>query len=257
MTIQTHIPEARLRPFVKAYIIIESRHELINRVLPSTSLAIAFRFKGQVNYITDNVTKPLPASVITGLRKSVRLINYLPETSTIIVLFKETGATTFFKIPIHKLFEDSVSLDNLVDKQTILNIEEQLAEAKNNHHRIAILEAFLLSRLRNDRIDQLASHAIQRIHSANGIVKIKKLVEDFHISQDVFEKRFRRAVGASPKQYASIIRMNSIIKLKTNDQNLTDVAFSGEYFDQPHFNKEFKRFTGQTPTEFFEASSFW
>jgi AraC-like DNA-binding protein len=144
-----------------------------------------------------------------------------------------------------------------VDKQTILNIEEQLAQAKNNHYRIAIIEAFLLSRLRNDRIDQLATNAIQRIHSTNGIVKIKKLVEDFHISQDVFEKRFRRAVGASPKQYASIIRMNSIIKLKTNDQNLTDVAFSGEYFDQPHFNKEFKRFTGQTPTEFFKASSFW
>jgi len=51
MNIDTHIPTELLSPFFKTYLIIESQDELVNRVLPDTSLAIAFRYKGQVNYI--------------------------------------------------------------------------------------------------------------------------------------------------------------------------------------------------------------
>ena len=257
MNIGAHIPTELLRPFIKKYLIIEGQNELINRVLPDTSLVIAFRFKGQVNYITDNSADPLPTSAISGIRKSVRLINYLKNTSTILILFKEAGAAAFFKEPLHELFEESVSLDNFITQQKASILEEQLAEAKNNSQRVTIIEAFLLSKLHNYNPDKLISNAIQKIHSTNGIVKIKGLAETLYISQDAFEKRFRRIVGASPKQFASIVRMKSIINLKKPSQTLIDVAFDGDYFDQSHFNKDFKLFTGQTPTDFFKAPSFW
>jgi len=257
MNIEVHIPTESLRPFIKTYLIIESQEELVNRVLPDTSLVIAFRFKGQVNYIIENNANALPTSAISGLRKSVRFINYKTDTSTILILFKEARATAFFKEPLHELFEDSVSLDNFVTQQKISNIEEQLAGAKNNHQRVAIVEAFLLSNLNSHNTDKLIVNAIQRIYSTNGIIKIKELTDTFYISQDAFEKRFRKAVGTSPKQFASIIRMKSIINLRKPSKNLSDIAFDGEYFDQSHFNKDFKRFTGQTPTEFFKAPSFW
>lgn len=257
MNIEAHIPTELLRPFIKTYLIIESQKELVNRVLPDTSLAIAFKLKGQVNYITDNNANALPISAISGLRKSVRLINYLKDTSTIIILFKEAGATAFFKEPLHELFEESVSLDNFITQQKISIIEEQLAEAKNNNQRVAIIEAFLLSKLYDYNPDKLIINAIQKIHSTNGSVKIKELSETFYISHDAFEKRFRKIVGASPKQFASIIRMKSIINQKKPSQSLTDTAFDAGYFDQPHFNKDFKLFTGQTPTVFFKSPSFW
>ena len=257
MNIEAHIPTESLRPFIKTYLIIESQEELVNRVLPDTSLAIAFRFKGQVNYIIENDANALPTSAISGLRKSVRFINYLTDTSTILILFKEAGATAFFKEPLHELFEESVSLDNFITEQKVSNIEEQLAEAKSNQRRVAIIEEFLLSKLYSHNTDKLIINAIQKIHSTNGIVKIKELTDIFYISQDAFEKRFRKTVGTSPKQFASIIRMKSIINLKKPSENLADMIFDGEYFDQSHFNKDFKRFTGQTPTEFFKAPSFW
>src|SRR5882757_7454394 len=257
MNVEAHIPTELLRPFIKTYLIIESQEELVNRVLPDTSLVIAFRFKGQVNYITGSNATALPIAVISGLRKSVRLINYLSDSSTILILFKEAGATAFFKEPLHELFEESVSLDNFITQQKASIIEEQLGEAKNNNERVAIIEAFLLSKLYNHNADKLIINAIQKIHSKNGIVRIKELTDTFYISQDAFEKRFRKTVGTSPKQFASIIRMKSIIDLKKPSQTLTDTAFNGEYFDQSHFNKDFKLFTGQTPTGFFKAPSFW
>ena len=91
--------------------------------------------------------------------------------------------------------------------------------------------------------------------SAKGIIKIKDLADTLYISQDAFEKRFRRVVGTSPKQFSSILRMRSITNIRQQKHTLTKIAFDAGYFDQPHFNKDFRLFTGQTPTDFFKLPS--
>src|SRR5258708_18705567 len=100
-------------------------------------MAIAFQYKGQVNYVAGTAISKVPTSAISGLRNSVRLINYLKDTATFIVLFNAAGAGAFFKEPMYKLFEESISLDNLISKRQISTIEEQLAEAENNNQRVA------------------------------------------------------------------------------------------------------------------------
>ncbi len=257
MKFEEFIPTEILRPFIKTYRVIESQDELVNRVLPNTSLTIAFRFKGQNGYIADTKKSNLPTSTFSGLRKSVRLINYAPNTSTVIVLFKETGAFAFFKEPLHELFEESVSLDNFINHEQISIIEEQLFEAQNNIQRVSIVEQFLLTILYKHEADKLISTAVEKIHLTKGIIKINQLASMLYISNDAFEKRFRKIVGTSPKQFSSIVRMTSIINQKQQKQSLADIVFDAGYYDQPHFNKDFKLFTGLTPTQFFKSSSFW
>lgn len=257
MIFNEYIPSELLRPFIKAYRIIESKNEITNRVLPNTSLAIAFRYKGQNSYLIDNKRDILPAFTFSGLRKSVRLINYSPNTSTFIVLFKENGASSFFKEPLYELFEESVSLDNFITSSKISILEERLSEAVANSHRIAIVDQFLLSILRYPKSDVLIAAALAKIHSTKGNARIKELANTFFLSQDAFEKRFRKTVGTTPKAFSSIVRMNSIIRNIRNHQPMLNIAFDGGYYDQPHFNNEFKLFTGQTPTDFFKSASFW
>jgi len=257
MKLEEYIPTELLRPFIKSYRIVESEVEMTNRILPSTSLVAAFRYKGQVSYIADSKQEYLPASTISGLRKSVRLIHYLPNSATIIVLFKETGAKAFFSEPLYELFEESISLDTFIKRHTIEIIEEQLAEAQNNIQRIAIIEQFLLSRLGSHTPDKLISTAVEIIHSTKGAIKIKELADTLYISNDAFEKRFRKVVGTSPKQFSSIIRMETIVTQKQQAENLAEIAFNAGYYDQSHFNKDFKLFTGQTPTAFYKSPNFW
>ena len=257
MNIHTYIPTPLLQPFINTYMIIESDEELVNRVLPGTSMALAFRYKGQVNDMSGDKSSSLPVSVLSGLRKSVRLINYAKDTATVIILFKETGAKAFFKEPMHEFFEQSIALDHFIRQQEISAIEEQLAEAANEHERINILEKFLLSRLYDLNTDKLISAAVDKINAANGNIKMKLLANTLYLSQDAFEKRFRKITGTTPKQFSNIIRMRSVIKSMQKEQNLTSVAFDAGFFDQPHFNKEFKLFTGQSPTDFFKVASFW
>lgn len=254
---EEYIPAALLQPFIKAYRIIESRDEVVNRVVPNTSFAIAFRFKGQVSYVDDTGKTALPAAVFSGLRKSVRLINYAHQTAAIIVQFEETGVSAFFKHPLHELFEESVSLDNFFPLSEISMIEERLAEAENNRSRIAIVEQFLYSKIIYNKPDKLVSEAIARIRSHIGIIKINDLAKSLYISNDAFEKRFRRVVGATPKQFSSIIKIKAIIDRTSKSSSFLDIALENGYYDQPHFNKDFKLFTGQTPTDFFKSPMYW
>jgi AraC-like DNA-binding protein len=254
---RSYIPSTLLRPFIKSYLIIESSDAMVNTVLPDTSLIIAVRLKGDVSYKSEFAGNNLPAAAITGLRKSARHIRYSECAANLLVIFKETGAAAFFKEPLHELFDESVSLDSFIAQSKLSIIEEQLGEAPGNIRRIAIIEKFLLSRLYNHTTDELIDNAVERMYSAKGIIKIKDLSSRLYISNDAFEKRFRKTVGASPKQFSSIIRMRSVIHSKKQHKSFTDTAYEAGYFDQAHFNKDFKVFTGQTPTDFFKSPSFW
>lgn len=254
---ESYIPTALLRPFIKAYKIIESGDELINRVVPNTSFAIAFRLRGHISYIGAGGKTALPPATFSGLRKSVRLINYEAQTAALIVQFEETGVPAFFKLPLHELFEESISLDHFFPQLEISIVEERLAEAESNPAKINIVDQFLCSKLLEHKPDRLVSDAIAKIHLNNGIIKIEGLAQSLYISNDAFEKRFRKAVGATPKQFSSIIKIKTIIDQNPTPSSFTDIALEHGYYDQPHFNKDFKLFTGQTPTDFFKSGLYW
>jgi AraC-like DNA-binding protein len=257
MKIERYSPSKRLKPFIKTFRIIESENGLENRILPDTSLVMAFRYKGSVAYTEEGLKRDIPASVVTGLRKSTRLMNYSKEAATLLVTFNEGGAAPFFNEPLHELFGMSVSLDQLIHRRHLSEIEERLAEAKNNWQRISIAEGFLLSLLEEPRLDPLILRAIQKIKDTNGNLRIKELATSLSISQDPFEKRFRRVIGTSPKQFSNIVRLRHLIEGYQPAISLTDTALVAGYFDQAHFIKEFKSFTGQTPKDFFQSPPAW
>lgn len=252
-----YLPAGTLQPFIKAFMIIESEEGMCNHLLPDTSMVMAFRLQGRVVQAGNGITDNLPVSVLSGLRKTSRTVEYTHHSATLLVIFKEGGAAAFFNTPMHELFESTVSLDSLIPRSKIAIIEEQLAEASGNRERIEIVEQFLLSCLQYQKADLLIFDAIQQIKEAKGMIRIQELVGRFPISRDPFEKRFRRIMGSSPKQFASIIRMRQLVQNHSAATSLTDLAHSAGYFDQAHFIKDFKSFTGQTPHDFFATARYW
>lgn len=229
--------------------------EQVNHIMPDTSLVMVFRFKGQVSFLENNHQNKLPTSMISGLRKTGKLVNYAKSSANLMVVFNEAGANAFIKTPLYELYDNSVSLDHIYKDAAA--IEEQLTEAKTNTARIQLTEQYLLSKLYPGEPDKLVLAALEKIHAAKGIIKIKELTQSLYISQDAFEKRFRRVVGVAPKQFSNIIRMKYIVSNGLTKETLTEVAFNAGYFDQPHFNKDFKLFTGKTPTEFINTPPLW
>ena len=59
------------------------------------------------------------------------------------------------------------------------------------------------------------------------------------------------------KQFAFITRMRSVVNGAWKNERFTDIALDAGFFDQAHFNKDFKLFTGQTPKAYFGSPAGW
>ena len=61
-----------------------------------------------------------------------------------------------------------------------------------------------------------------------------------------------KQIGISPKQLGKVVRLQTALKLLLNQKTgtFTEIAYESEYYDQNHFIKDFKEFTGIRPKEF-------
>lgn len=65
-------------------------------------------------------------------------------------------------------------------------------------------------------------------------------------------KLFKRAVGVTPKVLCRIHRLLALLEAldPTRDVNWTSLAHDFGFYDQPHFNREFRLLTGLYPSEY-------
>jgi AraC-like DNA-binding protein len=76
-------------------------------------------------------------------------------------------------------------------------------------------------------------------------------------SRRYLTERFRRQVGVTPKTYARLLRFERTLELlrgRARDAPLGGIAATVGYYDQAHFDREFRSFAGCTPTEFLRES---
>jgi len=252
MEYETYIPSDPLKPYIRSFAIQETAAEATYRVLPDTGIVVGFQYKGRLFRIDEGTPSALDTSGLSGLADHSRTFRNLSGTGTILVFFKEAGAAAFFRQPLHEVFRESVSLDNFLLRSELLCLEEQLIEAPSNPERIARLEKFFIGRMSRTEPDKLVLAALALIHQTRGNIRIRDLAVQLHTSQSPLEKRFRAAVGASPKKFASIVRLKNVLRQYSATNSLTELGYEAGFYDQAHFIKEFKALTGDTPEDFFK-----
>jgi methylphosphotriester-DNA--protein-cysteine methyltransferase len=259
MKFEQHLPSLNVKPFLKDILFIETEAATRNLILPDTSLVLAIRYKGSVSAIDNGTPSQLPLAVLSGLRISPRHIAYSAAAANLLVRFEPGGAAAFFTEPLQEFFQESVPAADLKGYANMQTIATQLAEMSTNTQRANFIQQFLLTKLKTSAPDPLLRSAIQSIRMAKGALPIKGLAKQLYISQDAFEKRFRRSVGMTAKHFASLVRLRHIVDTYSPEKShtLTHLAHSAGYFDQAHFIHDFQRFTGQPPRQFFATANYW
>lgn len=250
MRFYKYFPNESLRPYIKYLVVSENEMENEYKVFPPSGLVMGFQYKGQLSIVKGNIENKLDSSGITGISDSFRIFKNSAGIGTILVYFTEIGFTQFTSLPAYELYNLSLSLDDIFDKNSVNEAEEKLTLATTEEERINVVEHFLLSHLKDIETDKLIAEAIKLIYQSNGTVRIKELNQKLFISQSPFEKRFRKIVGSSPKKFASIVRFNKILDSLNTRNSLTEICYDSNFFDQAHFIKNFKQFTGETPENF-------
>ncbi|EOQ97419.1 DNA-binding helix-turn-helix protein [Leptospira wolbachii serovar Codice str. CDC] len=257
MKIQSYFPSPELLPYVQKYLIIESENGIENQILPNPHLVLSFQLRGTLRSLESNTLYDLPRAGIAGFRKSARKIIYSKNSSALLVILTEIGACAFFKEPISDFYGKTLSLEGLIPKLILQNTEEQLFDCKNNIGRISLIENFLLQNRKERMLDPILRQTLFKIQKSNGNIKIKDLKQGLPISLDSLEKKFKDSIGTTLKHYSNLLRLRSAITSYSGKTNLTDIANVAGYFDQSHFNKEFKLYTGISPKVYFQHPQNW
>ncbi len=250
MKFDKYFPSEKLKSYIKHYVISENELESEYSVFPSSGLVIGFQYKGKLSTLAKSRENQLSPAGISGLTDSYKIFKNTANIGTVLVYFTETGFTHFASQPANELFNLNISLDNIFDKNETAKTEDKLGLATTDSERVKIVEQFLLSQLKDIETDKLIVEAVKLIYETKGAIRIKELNEKMFISQSPFEKRFRKVVGTSAKKFASIIRFNTVLSNLDETKSLADICYENNFFDQAHFIKDFKKYTGSTPDNF-------
>ncbi|WP_426756775.1 helix-turn-helix domain-containing protein [Myxococcus sp. Y35] len=256
MAVTVFTPSERLAPFVRVFEVMETQEEMTRVLIPEPSIVIGFRFRGASQLVEGGEARTVPDSVISGLRVSARRMRTLAGSGIILAKFRAGGAAFFFDTPMHLLFGETLALDSLVPRAQVDRVASRIADAGDDARRVALLDAFLLSRLRPHAVPGAVQAAVQALQSEPGAVRIARLARDLGLSQDALEKGFRRAVGASPKRLASILRLKSAVSAYRPGMRLSQLAHEAGYYDQSHFNRELRAAVGEAPTRLLGSSDY-
>ncbi len=244
-------PSEKLRPYVKHLVINEDAQADTYKVLPGTGIVMGFQYSGRLSQQAAGGLIPLSPAGITGLTDQYKLFSNSENIGSVLVFFTETGAAALLDCPLHELFRQSLSLDDLIRSSQLDVVAEELHEANTDSDRLRIVEQFLVSLITTKPQDTIVQAAVQLIRQHNGHLRIGLLARQLCISQSRLEKRFRAIVGASPKKFASLVRFTSLLASENDIVSLTRMGLDAAYYDQAHFIKEFKGMTGETPEAYF------
>jgi AraC-like DNA-binding protein len=93
--------------------------------------------------------------------------------------------------------------------------------------------------------------AWKRIVESGGLVTIGALVDETGWSQKHLISQFREHIGLAPKIFARVMRFGRAVdRLRRREHAcLTELALDCGYYDQSHFDRDFRNFSGVTPTD--------
>jgi len=120
---------------------------------------------------------------------------------------------------------------------------------------IRLLEKFFTHRLYN-----IPNYELKRWKFVQNQIDLLPKVDILYLADKacLSERQFRRAFnenfGIPPKQFIRTIRMQRALYFLNSNPNIgfAQLAYSCDFYDQSHMIKEFRTFSGYTPTEYLE-----
>ncbi|MDD4357635.1 MAG: helix-turn-helix domain-containing protein [Smithellaceae bacterium] len=149
-----------------------------------------------------------------------------------------------------------IAFDKLLDIDSSTLIEH-LIKTGDVKERVGHIQDFIeqLPLKKPSICDEKFSSIIRDILNEKGQFNVQHIIEKHAVSYTYMERLFHHYIGISPKKYSSLLRIKHIIELSKEKPSIRyiDLALEQGYYDQAHFNKEFKQFTGINPHTFYRT----
>ncbi|MCF0064722.1 helix-turn-helix domain-containing protein [Dyadobacter chenwenxiniae] len=249
-----------LRRYVQSFLFFKEdvRQSFAYTTFPNTNVCLAIYRNNQVIYDVNGPTNHCKVSKGNGKVNS-RLYGFhrLPFTVSIdgtidqiCILFKPGGLRSFTHEGFSDLWQSNEVLEDLFPGKTS-GLIDLLFSTDTPVTRANLLEQFLLSRLLSGKSNPLLDTSLRLIEQNTGPLTVNGLAAALHVNESTLYRLFLDHIGQSPKAFCQTIRFRhalSALAVRPEDK-LTQLAYTHDYYDQAHYIKDLKQFTGFTPNQ--------
>jgi AraC-like DNA-binding protein len=192
-------------------------------------------------------------SFVAGLYDRPTLVEHRGSAHCVQFDLTPLGAHAVFGVAMHELAGRCIGLGDLLGERVASDLVECLAEATGWPERFALVERFVAERVEAGRAPAPdAAWAWRRLEETGGRLAVGALARELGCSRRHLGARFRDQVGLPPKTIARLLRFNRAVSLLRADggPRWAEIAQECGYYDQPHFNREFRDLAGTSPGDF-------
>lgn len=251
----TGLPDPRLRPGVCGFRGYSLELDCVQRRLevPNGTVSLVVNFGAPVRLAQAVAERPVWTSyrsLFSGLRTSSTFGEHGGRVCGVEVILTPWMAFRLLGMPMHAIKEIAVPVPEILGTDGRA-LEEQLTAAADWRARFALLDALLLRRcaLGPTPAPQVIA-AWTELSRQDGLVPLARLAQDAGWSARHLELRFREQIGLSPKKVARVFRLRRALPLVAARHPGSEIAATCGFYDQAHFNSEFKTMTGCAPSQF-------
>ena len=233
-----------------------ANEKLAIRVCPNGMPGIVFQHRQGKSAIESIVADSgrvvyTPLMFVHGQVTEVTIMNIRGPFTTIQAVLKPYALKTLFGLHASELTNGSTTLVRLCPGvPEAVDLDRNLVESNDDTERIALFGRFLetLVTVGHTR-DLLVEKSIELVSRNITTVTVNVLCRLLRLSERQFERRFLKTVGISPQLYIRMRRVNEALRLMDTSkfERLSDVAYELNYYDQSHFIRDVKTFSGTTP----------
>ena len=164
------------------------------------------------------------------------------------IRLRPAGAFALVKTPLRVLTNLVITLEDVLGAAGC-TLVDRCREATSVTARFDLVARWLAERFVSARqIDPEIAWAAGKIDAAAGQIPIAPLRVETGLSKSRLATAFRDQIGVTPKVYARLVRFRRALSLVEEGRRpLAEVACDAGYYDQPHFNAEFRALTGLSP----------
>jgi len=222
-------------------------------MFPNNRAEIFFNL-GDVNFAYRNQVEPVftfSKTIVSGLRSECLTIKPGNHFTLAGIRFNIFGFQNIFGIPSSEFTDRNFEVDEVWSCDSSL-IREQLLSVKEISQKLIILEKWIQSKIDPEHVQNatLWNKLIPKLYNTTSPLRTY-LSSLMGYSHKHIIDLFRERCGLPPKMIQRIFRFNRVLlKAGQGNVNWTTLSHDAGYSDQSHFIKEFKLFTGLTPTLF-------
>jgi AraC-like DNA-binding protein len=259
MRLQNIEPHPLLKSYITKMWLFESGGKMpvddLKLVVPNghIKLSVAFRNGIVASVNGKSFTSKEQNISLTGLVDVPVILDAEEDvaTGTIVVEFNPQGAYRFFQISLNDIKNQIHPLTDILGT-VAKQLEEHISNVESVEDKIVLLQQFLLKQFMKQPGDTIFEYCVSKIISSKGKITIKELEKKTGYSSRWLNMKFADKLGVSPKNLSTIVRFNQYYNAvaNNNEMDFMQNAFYDHYYDQSHFLKEFKRFTGQSHSGF-------